>query len=126
VSWEFVAQVINGYGIPAAVLTDQGANFHSEIFKYAWKLLKIKKIQIPAFYPESNSGLERCHRVLRENDTFHYGGSEELGPLYPYATFVYNITEHVSTGNSPFELVFGYKPRLPSGFVVPTQLSAQL
>ena len=69
VSRELVAQLINRFGIPVAVFTDQGANFLSEIFKYVCKLLKLKKIQIPAFYPESNGELERSHSVLRENMT---------------------------------------------------------
>jgi len=31
----------------------------------------------------------------------------------PYATFVYNTTTHRNTGYTPFELLFGYKARVP-------------
>jgi hypothetical protein len=32
----------------------------------------------------------------------------------PYATFVYNTTTHRTTGYTPFELLFGYKARVPT------------
>ena len=32
----------------------------------------------------------------------------------PYATFVYNTTTHQTTGYTPFELLFGYKARVPT------------
>ena len=48
------------------VLSDQGSNFLSELFRDACQLLRIKKINTTAFQPESNGGLERGHRVLVE------------------------------------------------------------
>jgi hypothetical protein len=51
-------------GTPKTVLTDQGTNFMSEIFKNEWKMIKIKKLQPTPFHPESNgSSLELRHRV---------------------------------------------------------------
>jgi hypothetical protein len=63
---EFVEQVILKVGTPNKILTDQGSNFLSEIFKNTCKMLKIKKLQTTAYHPESNGGLERSHRVLKE------------------------------------------------------------
>ena len=47
-------------------MTDQGTNFLSEVFKNVCKLLKINKIQITAYHPQSNGALERSHRTLAE------------------------------------------------------------
>ena len=33
---------------------------------------------------------------------------------FPYDTFVYNTTTHRTTGYTPFELLFGYKARVPT------------
>jgi hypothetical protein len=60
----FVLSIVLKFGAPAQVLTDQGTNFLSALFKNICKLLKIKKIQTTAFRPESNGGLERSHRVF--------------------------------------------------------------
>jgi len=63
VAKEFVTKIICEHDIPETVLTDQGTNFLSEIFKNVCKLLKITKIQTTAYHPESNGALERSHRT---------------------------------------------------------------
>jgi hypothetical protein len=55
---EFVTHVILKMGTPRTVLTDQGTNFKSEIFKTVCKVLKIRKLQTTAFHSESNGSLE--------------------------------------------------------------------
>jgi len=52
------------HGSSEKILTDQGTNFLSEVFKYTYKLLKINTIQTTAYYPENNGALERWHRTL--------------------------------------------------------------
>jgi len=67
VAKEFITKIICEHtSIPETVLTDQGTNFLSEIFKNVCKLLRITKIQTTAYHPESNGALERSHRILAE------------------------------------------------------------
>ena len=66
VAREFVLNIILKFGAPAQILTDQGLNFLSDLFKSTCKLLRIKKIQTTAFHHESNGSLERSHRLLTE------------------------------------------------------------
>jgi hypothetical protein len=66
VAREFVLHIILKMVTPEHILTDQGANFLSDLFKNTSKLLKIKKLQTTAFRLESNGGLEGSHRVLAE------------------------------------------------------------
>jgi hypothetical protein len=66
VAHKFVQNVVLKYGIPEVILTDQGANFLSELFTIMCKLLQIKKVQTTAFHTESNGGLEGSHRFLVE------------------------------------------------------------
>jgi transposase InsO family protein len=66
ISKAFVKHIILIYGIPTEVLTNQGSNFMSEIFKRVCKLLKIEKIHTTAYHPESNGALERAHKSLIE------------------------------------------------------------
>jgi len=63
---ELITKITLEYGIPEKILTNQSTNFTSEMFKDAYKLLKIEKIQTTA-YPENNIEiLERSHRILAE------------------------------------------------------------
>jgi hypothetical protein len=115
VAREFVKHIILKLGTPSKLLTDQGANFLSEIFRNTCKLLKIKKLQTTPFHPESNGSLERSHRVLKEY-LRHYINEDQSNwdEWIPYAVHVYNTSTHTSTGYTPFELVYGFKANMPS------------
>jgi transposase InsO family protein len=91
----FVAEVVLKFGTPSIVLTDQCANFVSEVFKNTCKLLKIKKIQSTAFHPESQGSLERSHRVLAEY-LRHYVNDDQTNwdEWVSFATYTYNTSEH--------------------------------
>jgi hypothetical protein len=87
----------------------------SEVFKNTCKMLRIKKLQTTPFHPESNGSLERSHRVLKEY-LRHYIREDQSNwdEWVPYAVYVYNMSVHVATGYSPFELVYGFRSTLPS------------
>jgi hypothetical protein len=51
----FVLNIVVKFGTPKQVLTDQGSNFISHLFKETCRLLKIKKIQCLAFHSEPKS-----------------------------------------------------------------------
>ena len=115
VAREFVQNIVLKYGIPEVILTDQGANFLSELFTNVCRLLQIAKVQTTAFHPESNGSLERSHRVIVEY-LRHYIAEDQrdCDEWVAYATYVYNVTTHRATGYSPFELLFGHRARIPS------------
>jgi len=58
VAKKFTTKIILEYGIPKEILTNQGTNFTSDMFKNVCKLLKINKVQTIAYHPESNGALE--------------------------------------------------------------------
>ena len=111
----FVTQIVCRHGTPQSILTDQGANFLSALFKNVCKLLKIKKLQTTAYHPETNGALERSHRTLGEY-LRNYTDQDQTNwdNWLPYAMFVYNSTPHSSTKFSPFKLLYDYEPTLPS------------
>ena len=66
VAREFVLNIALKFEAPVQILTDQGSNFLSNLFKSVCKLPRIKKIRTTTFHSESNGSLERSHRVLTE------------------------------------------------------------
>jgi len=118
----FVLNIVLKFGAPGQILTDQGSNFLSDLFKNVCRLLRIKKVQTTAFRPESNGSLERSHRVLAEY-LRHYVSEDQTDwdEWVPYAAYVYNTTVHTTTTFTPFELVYGFKSEVPSALrEVPT------
>jgi hypothetical protein len=112
---EFVLNIVLKFGAHAQILTDQGLNFLSDLFKNTCKLLKIKTIQTTAFHPESNGSLEGNHRVLAEY-LRHYVREDQKNwdEWIPCVVYVYNTTVHTTTLYTPFELVYGFRSEVPS------------
>jgi len=109
VAKEFVLNIVLKFGAPAQILTDQGSNFLSDLFKSMCKLLKIKKIQTTAFHPESNGSLEKRHRVLAEYlQRYVREDQTNCDEGIPYAAYVYNTAVHTTTAYRPFELAYGF------------------
>jgi len=120
ISKEFVTKIILEDGIPEKVLTDQGTNFLSEIFKNTCRLLRIDKIQTTAYHSESNAALERSHHTLAEY-LRHYINKDQTDwdEWVPYAMFAYNTTPHTATGYTPFELMYGHQAELLTALTKP-------
>jgi len=111
----FVEKIVLLYGTPQVIQTDQGSDFMSEVFRNTCSLLKIKKVQSTAFHPESQGSIERSYRVLAEYLRHYVSEDQTDWDLWvPFATYVYNTTQHSATHYMPFELLFGRPSTLPS------------
>lgn len=103
------------FGIPESTLTDQGPDFTSNLIKEVSKLFRLKKIQTSIYRPETNGALERSHQTLADFLKYFVKiDNSDLDDLLDFAMFTYNTTVHSSSKFTPFELVFGVKPNLPS------------
>lgn len=116
----FVQEIVCRHGISKEILTDQGTNFLSKLFKNVCRLLKIKNIQTSAYRPESNGALERSHRTLAEYLRHFVNEKQTDWDEYtPFAMFTFNTSVHSSTDHMPFELLYGFTPTLPTSITSP-------
>lgn len=114
----FVNNFICIYGAPFSILTDQGTNFLSDLFKQVNKILKIKKLQTSPYHPQTNGALEKSHHSLSNYlRNFASDDPNNWDTWVPFAMFCYNSTPHTVTQFMPFELLFGHKPQIPSSFL---------
>lgn len=78
------------------------------------KLFKIKKLFTTPYHPQSNQ-IERFHRTLGTYmKAFVQKEQERWCKYIDFATFAYNSSYNISTGYSPFELVYGRPIKLPT------------
>lgn len=73
----FIAQIITRHGTPKQLLTDQGRNFVSNLFKSLYQYLRIEKLQTTAYHPESNGMIERSHRMFNETIEFYVNSTQQ-------------------------------------------------
>lgn len=110
----FVENYICKFGTPLQLVTDQGSNFMSEVFKQICKILKIKKINTSAYHPQANL-VERSNREFKTYLRQYVAGNPRVWDQHlPYFMFEYNTTENSSTKYSPFELLYGRAARIPT------------
>lgn len=76
------------------------------------EMLKIEQKFSTPYHHETLGTIERNHRVLNEY-FLSFVTDDNWEQWIPYYTFAYNITPHVDTNYSPFELIFGKIPSLP-------------
>jgi transposase InsO family protein len=60
----FVQEIVLKFGIPKVLLTDQGSNFLSDLFAKMCKLLRIKRMKIISYGPQTNGSNERAIESL--------------------------------------------------------------
>jgi len=108
-------EVISRWGCPYDILSDQGANFQSQIFTELCQMLEIRKNRTSVANPRCNGQTERYNRTLLKMIKAYLRGhddswDENLGCL----AAAYRATVHESTGMTPNLLMLGREVRLPA------------
>lgn len=87
----------------------------SNLMQNVCKLLEIKKINTTAYHPQTDGLVERFNRTLIEMLSKKVEKSgRDWGEHLPFVLFAYRASLQESTQESPFFLLYGRDPRLPS------------
>ncbi|KAL5475858.1 hypothetical protein EMCRGX_G025729, partial [Ephydatia muelleri] len=101
-------------GIPREILTDKGSNFTSRLLGELYAMLKVHPIRTTPYHPQTDGLVERFNQTLKAmlRRTVDQEG-KDWDRLIPFLLFVYREVPQVSTGFSPFELLYGRMVRGP-------------
>ena len=103
------------FGIPEILHSDQGANFESTMIQRVCAAFGVLKSRTTAYHPQGDGMVERFNRTLLQllrcytdqNDIDWEGN-------LPLVLYAYRTASNASTGFSPFVLMMGRDPVLPS------------
>jgi len=101
------------YGLPQRLHSDQGANFESNLIKELCILTGITKTRTTPYHAMGNGIVERFNRTLLDMlGTLEPNAKLDWKSVVSPLVHAYNCTRHDTTGYSPYELMFGRKPRI--------------
>ncbi|KAI5317785.1 hypothetical protein L3X38_037492 [Prunus dulcis] len=102
------------FGIPYAIITDNGRQFDSELFRQFCTRLKINLFFASPAHPQSNGQVEAINKIVkkllkRQLDKAKGAWPEKL----PEALWAIRTSYRTSTGETPFSLAFGSEAVVP-------------
>ena len=108
------------FGPPNKILSDQGSNFESAIFKNLCQVWRIKKVRTTDYHPATNGACERVNRTIKHGLQKSLNGKnlEEWDTVLSHVIFSYNTSVHSSTLFTPFFLMFGVEARIPAEIIL--------
>ena len=105
-------QVISRVGIPKEILTDQDTLFMSRTLRELYELLGIQSIKTSVYHPQTDGLVERFNRTLNSMiRKFVHDDSRNWDKWLVLLLFAVREVPQASMGFSPFEPLFGRKPR---------------
>ena len=115
----FVEQIVCRHGIPEELLSDRGANFLSTLVQDICKTLGVRKINTSGYHPQTDGLVEKFNSTLtnmiaKSCDVRDRDWDDQL----PFLLFAYRSSAQESTKESPFFLMHGRDPRIPTETVL--------
>ena len=113
--WQAISNhFIPTHGVPEIIITDRGMEFNSNDFNQYLSQIGVDHRTTTSFHPNSNGKSERFNRSFKQllsklinNNTAAWEAK------IPDALLAYRNSVSVTTGFTPFHLLYGRKPRTP-------------
>ena len=107
-------KVIPRHGVPAQLLSDRGAAFLSKLLAEVYHLMGMKKVNTTAYHPQTDGLVERFNCTLLDmlSKTAKQNG-KDWDYCLSFILFAYRSSPQISTGESPFYLLYGRDSKLP-------------
>lgn len=131
-----INEIIYKFGLFQELFQDNASSFTSNVFKAVLNQLNIKQIFSPPYYSQANGSVESSVKVISNALKRAVKGRPNTWNKYLQPiTFAVNCSIHMSTGYSPYKLLYGrdpnlcYKPVVQDGSNIPgseTELYSEL
>ena len=107
------------YGLADNILSDLGTNLQSQLLELVYETLDINRLKTTPYHPQCDGISERFVQTLKQMitsfvDENHSNWDQLLNKL----TYAYNSSVHSATKQSPFQMQFGRKPKIPLDLII--------
>ncbi len=113
--------VFSLFGWPECILSDQGANFLSQLMTEFCQLAGTEKLRTSIYHPQCNGAAEWFnHSLLKLLGTMPQNHKHDWKNYIHAMTHAHNSLRCTATGFSPFYLMFGREPWVPLDAFLPS------
>jgi transposase InsO family protein len=114
-------KVFTRFGCPLQILSDQGPEFESALFKELCRLMQVDKIRTSPYHPSGNGMLERYHRCLNSLLAKVVSANQkDWSDHLQTVVAAYRATVHEAIKMTPNRAFLGREVRLPIDLVLGT------
>jgi hypothetical protein len=122
VAWIFLRDIVCLHGMPESIVSDRDAKFTSKFWRVLHRLTGTKLLMSTSFHPQTDGASEQAIRNVSQILRASVDPTQRDWAYHvPMTEFTINSSISASTGFAPFELNYGYLPRLTN---VPDTASA--
>jgi hypothetical protein len=110
----FFREIIRLHGIPKTIVSDRDAKFLSHFWRSLWNKLGNKLLFSTTCHPQTDGQTEVVNRTLSTMlRAILDKNLRRWEDCLPHVEFAYNHATHYSTKMCPFQIVYGYIPKVP-------------
>jgi hypothetical protein len=103
------------FGIPAQIHTDGGKEFVNKLLTEMCELLNVQQTKTSPYHPQCNAQVEVFNKTVKKYLASYVDETTlNWDEFLPALMLAYNTSYHSTIATTPFELLFGVRPRLPS------------
>ena len=118
VAGAFMRVWVSRYGCPMTILSDQGKEFDSALFKECCLLMNSWKVRTSPFHPRCNGLTERLNQTIeRMLAAFVADNQLDWDEKLPFVMMAYRSAVQESTGVTPHSMMFGDELPVPLDWV---------
>ncbi|KFD67383.1 hypothetical protein M514_20419, partial [Trichuris suis] len=115
----FLSAWVSRFGVPAAITTDQGRQFTSDLWRLLSEQLGMKLQFASAHHPQANGMVERFHRQLKAALRAHTLSANRWIDSLPLVLLGIRSAVRQDMQHCSAELVYGCSLRLPGAYFAP-------
>jgi hypothetical protein len=112
-AWYYIRDIVRLHGMPESIVSDRDSKFTARFWRELHRALGTKLLMSTSFHPQTDGHSERVIRsigqILRSVVS---PDQNDWVPRIPLTEFALNSSINNSSGFAPFELSYGYMPRL--------------
>ncbi len=111
----FFMHVFKHHGLPKDIVLDRDPKFTNKFWRALWKRMGSEFKMSTTFRPQMDGQTERVNLVIQQFlRNYVATDQQDWVDHLEVAEFCYNNSEHSATGSTPFQMVTGKSPIVPT------------